>query len=144
MKTREDTSYGIVPVRKNVDGVWEFFLIHQVSSVSNTSYWIFPKGHPEHDESPEETARRELLEETSLTVTTLHEKTFSLYYDFMHEETLIRKTVTFFVGLVGDGTARVDGVEVIAGDWFTYDDAKSKLTYDDTKDLLREIKAHLT
>ena len=143
MKTVEDASYGVVPVRKNEAGEWEFFLINQQSSLKGTNYWIFPKGHPEGEETPEETARRELLEETSLVVTTLHEKTFSLYYDFMHEETLIRKTVTFFIGLVGDGTARVDGVEVITGDWFVYDKARNQLTYNDSKDLLRAIKEEL-
>ena len=144
MKTREDISYGVVPVRKNVKGEWEFYLIYQLSSLRGDSYWIFPKGHTEGTETPEETAKRELKEETSLEVELVSDKTFNLYYDFMHEDTLIRKTVTFFIGMVGAGAAQVDGFEVVAGDWFPYEVAQDKLTFDDTKDLLRAVHDHVS
>ena len=78
MEKTTDVSYGVIPIRQ-VGDTWEVFLIHQFSNIGNNSYWVFPKGHPEAGETPEQTAKRELIEETGMTVgTLLNEPTFSL------------------------------------------------------------------
>lgn len=55
-------SCGAVVLRK-VDGLWETLLVK-----SHGGHWSFPKGHQEEGETEEETACREILEETGLIV----------------------------------------------------------------------------
>jgi len=58
MKQKRHFIRGNPNQKKN--NAWEVFLIHQFSRIGNNSYWIFPKGHPEGVETPEQTALREL------------------------------------------------------------------------------------
>ncbi len=55
-------SCGAVVLRKQ-DDVWQTLMIK-----SHRGHWSFPKGHREEGETEEDTARREILEETGLTV----------------------------------------------------------------------------
>ncbi|MGI6696740.1 MAG: nucleoside-triphosphatase [Christensenellales bacterium] len=55
-------SCGAVVLRKK-DGAWETLLIN-----CRQGHWSFPKGHQEAGETEEDTARREILEETGLIV----------------------------------------------------------------------------
>jgi 8-oxo-dGTP pyrophosphatase MutT (NUDIX family) len=54
-------SAGVIPVRKNEDGDWEFLMLRSYG------YWDFPKGRIEKDEEPLEAALRELNEESGIT-----------------------------------------------------------------------------
>ena len=56
-----DYSFGSVVFRK--DAVVEYLLVHH----AGPGHWDFPKGHPDDDEKPEQTAAREVLEETNKT-----------------------------------------------------------------------------
>ncbi len=62
-----DSSFGIIPLRKNVNDVWEVLLIQN----RRGSHWSFPKGHAEGDETPFQAANREFQEETGLTIVEL-------------------------------------------------------------------------
>ena len=61
--THEKSCGGIV--YRKFHGNTEILLIKHVKS----GYWSFPKGHVENGETEEETAKREIKEETGLSVT---------------------------------------------------------------------------
>ncbi len=54
-------SSGVIVVRKGQDGKWRFLLLRAYG------YWDFPKGIVEPGEDPIDAARRETMEETTIT-----------------------------------------------------------------------------
>jgi 8-oxo-dGTP pyrophosphatase MutT (NUDIX family) len=143
MQTKKDTSYGVIPIRR-VDGVWQVFLILQFSHIGKNSYWALPKGHPEVGESPQETALRELKEETGLTVQKLfNEPTFDLKYSFQYEGQLIDKTVTFLVGVVNEEEPTLDPSAVKEAGWYTLGGAAERLDYGDTKAMFEQARSYI-
>lgn len=139
MKQKTDLSYGVVPIRRT-GASWEVFLIRQFSRIGNNSYWIFPKGHQEEGESPQEAALRELNEETGMTAILLSKPTFNLQYSFVFDDIQINKTVVFFIGEVLSDQYNLDIDEVKEGGWFSLEAATERLDYQDTKQLFVQIK----
>lgn len=143
METKIDRSYGIIPITK-VDGKWQVFLIHQFSRIGNNSYWIFPKGHSENNETPIETAKRELFEEVGMKADRLlAEPTFSLKYVFSFDGVRINKEVIFFVGIMGDTKIDLQEAEVKEAGWYSLEAAAERLDYQDTKTMFTEVKQFL-
>ncbi len=144
METKKDYSYGVIPVMK-MDGQWKVFILHQISYRSpDDVYWTFPKGHPEGDETPEETALREMSEESGLTLCKLDtSRIFEQRYTFVHEHTQIEKYVGYFLGYASSATFAVQPDEVKEGCWCTFEEAKEKLTHGIAKKLLDEIAVYL-
>lgn len=140
MKTKTDISYGVIPIRRVGDS-WEVFLIHQFSKIGNNSYWIFPKGHPEGNETPKQAAIRELKEETGMTADTLLDKpTFSLEYTFVFDGVQIQKTVEFFVGVLTSTNYELDAIEVKEAGWYSLQAAAERLDYQDTKQMYQAAR----
>ncbi len=140
MQTKTDISYGVIPIRR-VDNSWEVFLIHQFSKIGNNSYWIFPKGHPEGDETPQQSAVRELMEETGMFADTLLENpTFNLEYTFVFDSVRIQKTVVFFVGILTKTEYELDVVEVKEAGWYSLQAAAERLDYQDTKQMFQSAR----
>ena len=143
MKAKKDESFGIIPIRREGDS-WQVFLIHQFSRIGNNSYWVFPKGHRDEGESPEEAAERELMEETGMkTVRLIKEPTFSLAYNFIFDGVKIEKTVTFFLSEVDDSNLILQEEEVKEAGWFSLENALNRLDYKDTKVMFREVINYL-
>ncbi len=142
MKPKQDTSYGVVPFTK-IAGEWKVFLIYQYGSAGDI-FWTFPKGHPEADETPEESAKRELLEETGLIITELKTE-FPLIqaYQFKHDGELIDKTVTYFVGVATTSEFMLQADEVREAGWFTLAQASEQLTHGSAKEILTQAIAIL-
>ena len=137
MQTKKDFSYGIIPMRR-VGAEWEVFLIQQFSRIGNNSYWVFPKGHPEGEETPLQTAVRELKEETDMVADSiLSEPTFKLSYTFTYDKTKIEKTVVFFVGIITNDSFKLQADEVKEGGWYSLDKATERLDYKDTKQMFK-------
>lgn len=132
MKT--DISYGIVPLRRQSSGDWEVLLVlHQ------KGFWAFPKGHAELNESPEETASRELHEETGLKVVQfLALKPFSEHYVFHFQGEPIHKTVIYFAALV-EGSIHVQIEEIQDCQWFSFQGAEQQITFKESKSVLKSI-----
>ena len=108
MKT--ERSYGIIPLRRVAKG-WEVLLVKHASA----GFWGFPKGHANKGESPEQTAVRELCEETGLApVRFLFERSFQEHYLYRKKEQLISKQVAFFVAEVS-GEVSPQQEEVVFG-----------------------------
>ena len=135
MSTKFDASFGIVPLKKQ-SGRWEVLLIqHQ-----KARYWGFPKGHPDPDESPRDTAERELKEETNLDVIRyLRSEPFSEQYSFSHEGKKVVKTVVYFVAEVM-GELKLQKKEILSGIWVPFPDAIAKATHKEGKEILQQVE----
>lgn len=138
METTKDESFGVVPILKKADE-WLVLLVEQISyHGSNDRFWTFPKGHPEGEESPKQTAKRELLEETGVTdVRLIDEAVFTIEYTFRHENKHVEKTVTYYLGVCSDDKTTITlPNEIAALEWFTLNDAMQKLTHKNAQEVL--------
>lgn len=129
----KETSYGIIPLRK-IDGKFEAFLVlHQ------TGFWGFPKGHPNQDEDPKETASRELKEETGLHVHHLYNHPpLTERYEFTRAGVVIEKTAIFYLADTS-GEVSLDEKEVASGKWVALGQLESEISYPEGKKLAREL-----
>lgn len=146
MQTISDESYGVVPVIKVDDG-WRVLLVHQISyRGADDRFWTFPKGHPDEGEEPVETAKRELLEETGISdVQIITEAAFPIQYSFAHEDKMINKTVTYYLGICASHEVKISLPEEIADlDWFTFKNATDRLTHKNSVQVLLEAGQYLT
>ena len=129
---------GAVVYRKN-NGEIEYLLLE---SQNKGHFWGFPKGHVEGNETLLETAQREIREETSLVLPI--DTSFSVYteYDLPNGN---RKHMTLYTAeLPEDEDLHLQAEEIKNAGWFDYQDARQRLTYDNLKELLDQVNAHLT
>ncbi len=130
---RKETSFGVIPVRLE-KGEWRVLLINDHEG----NYWSFPKGHSEAGETAEQTASRELQEETGLTlVKKLTDKTFQEAYQFFWQHQKIEKTVTYFLAEV-TGEIKIQQGEVLECHWFRLPDAEKRITFPESRSVLRQ------
>ena len=131
---KKDRSFGFIPLHKKEDGVYVFVIQHR------SGYWGFPKGHPEEGETPIESAKRELKEETNLEVDSLFcEETLEENYSFRYKGSLIQKRNTFYLGWVKEANdVSLDREELLDGKWVNINEALQVLTYQEGKNLCRE------
>lgn len=136
---RQDESFGIVPL-KNESGRWEVFLIKH----KHGRYWGFPKGHAEADETPQQTATRELKEETNLDIIRfLTDEPLMERYNFMLEGSRIYKRVFYFIAEVS-GSVVLQKHEISDGLWLPLTEALQKLTHPEGKTILTQVTAFLS
>jgi ADP-ribose pyrophosphatase len=90
--------------------------------------WTLPKGTPEPGETREETALREVAEETGLEVR-ITAPFDSIEYRFIQRGQRIHKTVHYFLmdAIGGDLAGHDDEFEQVR--WITFDEANSMLTF---------------
>lgn len=138
METKTDRSFGVIPYIYE-KGEPKFLVIHQYSHWRGDSFWTFPKGHPEADESGTEAAMRELYEETGLTLRSLNtEHPILISYSFVHERTRIEKTVTLYLGNVIATPMSLQESEIHDAKWCTYETAYELLTHENAKQVLEK------
>ena len=102
--------------------------------------WALPKGTPIDQETPSQTALREVQEETGLIVE-VDRFAGSIQYQFTRESVLFRKTVNFYLmHAIGGDFTRHDS-EYDAVEWVALDRALEKMTYSSEASLLRHIMA---
>jgi len=104
--------------------------------------WRLPKGTPEHGETVEETARREVQEETGVHVNVLAPIT-SIRYFFVGHDDGVRydKTVYFYLMEPrGGNTADHDG-EFDVVEWRRYEQALELLEYDNERSVLEAARS---
>ena len=137
METKIVHSFGIIPVRKNEAGL-ELLLIHMYGSAGGT-HWTFPKGRPEAGETPLQSALRECKEEVGLVPNVVYSNDPILeHYTFTHDGVEIRKTVTFFVGLVTDTTVIIQPEEIKEAIWLPLAEVPARLTYPAAQSVLAQ------
>lgn len=129
---------GAVVYRKN-NGEIEYLLLE---SQNKGHFWGFPKGHVEGNEILEETAKREIKEETQLVLPI--DTSFHVYteYDLPNGN---RKQMTLYTAdLTQSEDIHLQAEEIKNCGWFNYADARERLTYDNLKQLLDQVNDHLT
>ena len=104
--------------------------------------WTLPKGTPDAGETLEQTALREVAEETGLEVNIL-EPLRSIEYEFVQDGTRIRKTVHYYLmEPTGGDLARHDH-EFERVRWVPFDEAGGLLSFATERELVAEAAARL-
>ena len=122
---------GVIAIR--TDGPVPEFLV--VTAKKNPSHWIFPKGHIETGETPEQTALRELREEAGVEGELLA-RVGDVQLSFAGEDI---EVIYYSVRATGEVRAQ-EGREL---QWLPYDAAREKLTFEDAKRLLDDANKAL-
>ncbi len=128
---KREKSCGAIVYRR--EGGKLLYLILQQKS----HHWSFPKGHVERGETEQETALREIREETGLCV--------SIGGDF---RTVNRfptcfgsiKDVVYFLAEADSARVCVQPEEILSSRWCSFDEAQRQLTFSSDREILR--KAH--
>ena len=129
-----ETSCGAV-VFKMEDGIRKFLLIRNKRS----AHWGFPKGHVEPGETEEETAIREVLEETGLHIEILPGFVKKSDYTIQGK---IEKSVSIFLASTEESDYTLQEEEIEEGGWFDFEQALATLNYDNDKMILHEVKRY--
>lgn len=124
-------SCGVVPYRKTEDGIRYLVLLQ------TNGFWSFPKGHMEAFEEEQETALRELKEETGLDAVLHSDIREMVSYPMGGGRT---KQVVIFPGKVS-GDVILQKTEAVSHRWVTAQEAKQLLHPDFTSVLDRIHKA---
>ncbi len=132
----KDAAYGFVPF-VNVDDQ-PLYLV----TLHHKGHWAFPKGHAEGDETPLESAHRELLEETGLTPAQVYEQTqFSEEYVFTSPTgEQVHKTNTYWLAEMPSREVTPQVEEVDDFVWLPYSEALERMTFDTGRQSLQ--RAH--
>ena len=134
-----DHSFGVVPIRIR-GGKREFLLIQHLAG-----HWAFPKGHAEAGETPLQSAKRELTEETGLGHVALRgSPAFEERYITVKRGVSLDKTVTYYIGdVLVDEPVAVQEAEVRDYAWLAEADAMARITYLGCRGVLSEVAAFL-
>lgn len=130
-----ERSCGAVVYRK-INNEIRYLLIKNKRS----SNWSFPKGHVEKDETFEDTAKREVLEETGLRLNIFPGFQSKSEYSIQNR---IQKTVVIFVGTTNDTNTRIQPEEIEDYIWLTYENAYNNLKFENDKLILKDAKEFL-
>jgi diadenosine hexaphosphate hydrolase (ATP-forming) len=130
---REYTAGGVVYRHRNDD-------IDILMIQDRMGRWTIPKGHVEEGEKIEQTALREVEEETGLSELRLGEKLDKLHFFYRKEGKLIfMTTYVFLMEALGDSDAVVaeDSEGIVDAKWFPQAEALRLIEYRDTERLFR-------
>ncbi len=105
-----------------------------------SSNWSFPKGHVENGETLEETAKREVLEETGLHLSIIPGFQSKSEYSIQNR---IQKTVQIFVGTTKDTKTIIQPEEIEDYIWLTYENAYNNLKFENDKAILKSAREFL-
>ena len=129
---KQEKSCGAVVFRKR-EGEPQILLIrHQ-----NGGHWAFPKGHVEKKETEEETALREIREETGLKVKL--DTDFRATVSYSPKPEVMKEVVYFAAKADKDAAPKRQEEEVLAIDWFVPEDALDQVTYENDRQILEEF-----
>lgn len=104
--------------------------------------WSLPKGHIEEGETREETAIREVAEETGVTARVLHQLG-SIDYWFIADGRRIHKTVHHFLLEWCNGELSDEDLEVAEVAWVPIAELPERLAYPDERQLVRQAAEYL-
>lgn len=100
-------------------------------------FYGFPKGHVEGNETEVETAIRETKEETNLDVVVDESKRFEISY--IVNDNIDKKVVYFLAKLTGENKVVAQEEEINEVIWVDIDKAEDILTFDNLKELWKEV-----
>ena len=112
-------------------------MVHQDNGV-----FAFPKGHMEEGETEIETARREILEETGISVELDSSRRFEFGYHIEDED--IDKTVVLFIGEPnGEVDLKAQEGEISEVFWVPVDEVEGHLQFPEWIDVWHKVKEEL-
>ncbi len=115
---------------------YRFLLIKNKRS----NHWGFPKGHMERGETQQQTAVREVLEETGLHITILDDFSYESRYKI---GTKIEKRVDVFLASTEDTQTVIQKEEIEDYIWLRYPEALSTLRFDNDKEILTAARDYM-
>ena len=99
----------------------------------------FPKGHMEEDETELQTAIRELKEETGVTVDYVPDFREQIEYKLPKTDNIMKQSV-YFLGKCTSDNIVCQETEVSAAKFVSFEDALKILTFDETKNILKNAE----
>lgn len=130
-----ESSCGAV-IFRNINGQRRFLLIKNKRS----AHWGFPKGHIERGETKEQTAKREVLEETGLHINIYDGFSSTSEYKIAGR---VEKRVTILLGSTTDTQTVIQQEEIEDYIWLEYDKALASLKFENDKTILISAKEFL-
>lgn len=107
-----------------------------------TKTWCLPKGHIENGESPEEAARREIFEETSIKELNLVQK-LGEYCRGSKKSPKIKKRIIMFLFTTKQEYLKPIGSESLLAKWIQIDKVANLLGYEEDRQFFLKTKDYL-
>jgi ADP-ribose pyrophosphatase YjhB (NUDIX family) len=127
-------------VVREVDGVPHILIIRDPYKK-----WGLPKGHAEEGESPEETALREVKEETGLTDLRLGPELITIDWTFRADGERIHKFATFFLMYSIEGDPIPELSEgITAAKWVPLTTAHRRISYQNAAEVVKAAQARIS
>src|SRR3989338_4957530 len=139
MQKVQAKSYGVILILKNEDGFYVLLVKN-----SKGGHWGLPKGTPEKDEKPIDTATRELFEETGIKdIEIKADISFEEKYDFEKDGILYNKTNTYYPGFVSEMTkgSQLDQIDELK--WVKINEAKNTIIHWSAIDVVNKLSSWL-
>ena len=134
-----EKSSGAVIFRRDESGNI-FYLLLKYHYKSD--YYDFPRGNVEEGETEEETARREIKEETGLDANFLEGFKEVVSWFYRREGEIVNKKVVFFLA-----EAKTDEVKIseehVGYEWLPFEKALDKLNFENSRNVLRKAQDFL-
>ena len=124
----KEKSCGAIVINKNN----KILLVHH-----NAGHWDFPKGHIENRETEEQTAIREVKEETNIDIIINNKYRYTTSYSPKEN---VMKEVVYFLAQNIDEDKKPQLEEVSEVKWFTFEEAMNTITYENSKEILNKLK----
>ena len=128
---KQEKSCGAIVLNKNN----EILLVHH-----NAGHWDLPKGHVEEGETEEQTAIREVKEETNIDI--IVNKNYRYVTNYSPKEGVMKEVVYFLAKNI-DNNQKPQLSEVNEVKWFKFNDAIKMITFDNSKIILKQLKKDL-
>jgi 8-oxo-dGTP pyrophosphatase MutT (NUDIX family) len=116
--------------------------IYYVIIKSHEGFYGFPKGHMEENETEEETALREIAEETGLKVNILPGFRITDEYPLPKKEDTLKRVI-YFIGKYEDQEIIYQKEELIGAYLMTYEEASKVLQFESNKRVLTIVNDYL-
>lgn len=110
---------------------------------STEGYFGFPKGHMEKNETEEQTAIREIFEETGLKVNIIPGFKTINEYPIPHKEVAIKRVI-YFLAEYDNQNIRYQKDELLGAYLMTYEEAISLFQFDNLKKVLDKARDFIT
>ena len=137
LKTVRDVSAGGVAFRQGSDGI-EVVLVGRYEP----ERWVLPKGTPNQGESLEQTAAREVSEETGIQVRLIR-PLHDIQYWFVLHGTRHFKTVHFYLMEAVGGDTSLHDHEYDVAAWFPIAEAERRLAFANERLVVSKARAEL-